>query len=224
MKVTAISIILFLFFLMPSASAAIDFTFSSPENVEINESFSVSISATTSDKYDVKIFIEDNTTAAENYLSQIYNGEWKNPRYYLVAAFPDESSFDIRAAAYSDNAQICTRLRKTNSSSTYTKCALITIKEQSYSGGGNEEQKEPEANKSSTSTQTPLPDFVPLADGRDNQPVSNQIEESGRIVLNPKSTASEPFITTDEKLRQWAVYSFTFLTILIIIFLALKKL
>lgn len=222
MKVTAISFALIFFALISLTSAAIDFTFSSPASVEINESFPILISATTSDKYDVKIFVQDNETTAT--ISEIYDSGWRNPFKYILSAFPDKSSFDIRAIIHSDKAQICVRLRKTDTSSpTYTKCAPISIVRPSSSGGEKIEPEEKANKTENIQAQTPEKDFIPIANS-DMQPVPNQLEDSGRIVLNSKSPSDNIFVTKDEKLRQWAVYSFTFLTILIVIFLALKKL
>jgi hypothetical protein len=225
MKVMAISLLIL--FLLPIASA-IDFDFSSPQSVNLNESFSVSLSATTSDIYDVKILVQDNETKTT--ISEIYNDGWKNPFKYLLSAFPEKSEFSIRIKNYSSNAQICAQLRKPGASAySVKKCNSIKIDkaEDSSSPQSNQtEEKEdnPQENESANETLTKKeasPDFIPSSEIIKQEESHSNNE---KIILKPKTSSSEnQFITKDEKMRLYAVYSFTFFAIIIIIFLALRK-
>jgi hypothetical protein len=224
MKATVISI--FLLFLIPFASA-LDFTLNSPDSVNLNESFSVSITATTSDIYDVKIFVQDNSTKI--IISEIYNNGWKNPFYYIKSIFPEKSEFELRAIDYSSNAALCARLRKTNSSSYSEKCNAISInqdltveeKTNNINKTTTEENRTTiqEINKSST----PEADFIPAGSPSQNQ-IEPIIEDKNqeRIVLTPKK--EEIFISNQEKIGLYAVYAFTFFALIIIILLSIRKL
>ena len=102
---------------------ALDFELNSPERVDVNESFSVTINAQTSEIYDVKVFVEDSD---EKLISEIYNDGWKNPRYYILSAFPEQSKFDIRILSAEDYS-ICARLRKTEKTNFDEQCNNITV-------------------------------------------------------------------------------------------------
>jgi len=225
MKLMAISILLLL---LPLTSA-IDFAFNHPSSISINESFSISLSATTSDTYDVKIFIQINGKEAR--ISEIYNDGWKNSYYYVTSAFPEKSEFEIRVKNYSDNAVICARLRKTGTTSpTYTNCSAITINEPESSSNEETPETNEEQDNSTTNIQRQetKEDFTPAIADNNQQSVpssqdDSQINSPEKIFLNSKASSSEPFISSDEKLRLIAAYSFTAIAIVIIIFLVMKK-
>jgi len=232
MKATVISLLFFLF-LLPFCSA-LDFSFTSPESVNLNESFQVVISATTPDNYDVKIVVMDNATKAT--LSEIYNDEWKNPFYYIKSAFPAKSEFSVRVIKYSDKSQICTKLRKTGSSSYSEKCSPIEIKQSDAQEQESPPEEEDKVNSTSNeikpnkTVQKEAPDFTPASsppstysspEVEKTEPVINGSND--KIILTPKTASAESFITKDEKIRLYAVYGFTFFSICIIILLALRK-
>ena len=222
MKLMAISILLLL---LPLTSA-IDFTFNHPSSISINESFSISLSATTSDAYDVKIFIQINGKEAR--ISEIYNDGWKNSYYYVTSAFPEKSEFEIRVKNYSDNAVICARLRKTGTTSpTYTNCSAIIINEPESSINEETQAEEQENKTINIQKQETKEDFIPennkSQENLQSSQSNTQINSPEKIFLNSKASSSEPFISSDEKLRLIAVYSFTAIAIIIIIFLVMKK-
>ena len=224
MKLMAISILLLL---LPLTSA-IDFAFNHPSSISINESFSISLSATTSDTYDVKIFIQINGKEAR--ISEIYNDGWKNSYYYVISACPEKSEFEIRVKNYSDNATICARLRKTGTTSpTYTNCSTIIINEPESSSNEETPETNEEQDNSTTNIQKQetKEDFIPennkSQENLQSSQSNTQINSPEKIFLNSKASSSEPFISSDEKLRLIAVYSFTAIAIIIIIFLVMKK-
>jgi len=224
MKLMAISILLLL---LPLTSA-IEFTFNHPSSISINESFSISLSATTSDTYDVKIFIQINGKEAR--ISEIYNDGWKNSYYYVISACPEKSEFEIRVKNYSDNATICARLRKTGTTSpTYTNCSTIIINEPESSSNEETPETNEEQDNSTTNIQKQetKEDFIPennkSQENLQSSQSNTQINSPEKIFLNSKASSSEPFISSDEKLRLIAVYSFTAIAIIIIIFLVMKK-
>ena len=222
MKITAIS---FFFFLLPLASA-LTFEFSQPSSVELYENFSVSISATTSDSYDVKIIVQDNKTRTT--LSEIYNDGWKNPFYYLKSAFPGRTSFLVRVKNASDDAFTCVRLRKTGASSYSEECKALSISSSVAQGSSDEEEPDsaPEEVQStnttaSSSSQKLSSDFTP-SEEKNQQTSAGPLTNSERIILN--SPAASNFLTKDEKLRLYALYAFTAFILILVIFLIFKKL
>jgi hypothetical protein len=219
MRLTAISA--FLLILLPLTSA-IDFTINYQDSVDINESFSVSISAATSDNYDVKVFIQNNET--KSIISEIYNDGWKNPYYYIKSAFPETSSFTVHVKNYSSTAAACVRMRKVGTSSYTERCGAITISNAvAEEIPPAKEEKMPENETKIVQTSKINEEFVPAANISPQIPQPEQPASPERIVLNQKSPAKDYFISKEEKLRLFAVYSFTGLTIVIIIFLAMKK-
>ena len=228
MKLMAIS--LFLIFLMPLA-AALTFDFNSPASANLGENFSVSISAITSDDYDVKIFVQNNET--KPIISEIYSEAWKNPYYYLKAIFPDKSDFIIRIKNISSDAVICVRLRKVSSTSYSEHCKEITIAGEKVPNQSTN-NKIVSSNKTS-GAETELAsktisneDFSPssASESSEKQDVQSQIQGAnpGKIFLNSKSLPNTSFVTKDQKLRIYAVYAFTGLTIITLVFLVIKKL
>lgn len=224
MKLMVIS---FLLFVVPFVSA-LNFNFIHPDSVSLNENFSVDLSATTSDIYDVKIFVQDNITKI--IISEIYNDGWKNPYYYLKSAFPQNTKFLIRLKNYSNYAAICARLRKSGSSTYTEKCGEVKISQSAENppslplvnlSEAQEKKNETIVNQSQEKNETVM-EFIPQNNSKNKQPSSSQ--DSGRIYLNPKTTQKKDFVTQEEKIRLLAVYSFTAFAIVIIILLALKRL
>jgi hypothetical protein len=242
MKVTAIkySFLILLFFCCIAFSSAISFNFSSPSSVNLYENFSVSIFANASDIYDVKIVVQD---ASEKIISEIYNEGWKNPYYYLKSVFPSKSEFLIHAINYSDNAQICVKLRKSGSSSYSEACKIIKITESdtppipavpsnsSNHSSSNSSQQAPDNEETQNKTSSVLladntEDFTPSGSYyNEKSETPNTSSSGGKIILTSNASSSNSqFITKDEKIRTGILYAFIALLIIVIIFLAMKKL
>ncbi|MCU0641973.1 MAG: hypothetical protein MUF61_00105 [archaeon] len=221
----AISCLFFVFLI--SLSSALSFTVSCPEEAELNESFSVSISAAASDIYDVKIVIMDNSS--QKIISQIYNEGWKNPYYYIKSAFPSKTEFEVRATDYSENAVICSRLRKEGATSYTEVCQKISLiagekeaDEDEESDAGEDSESESAATER-VLNKSPGEDFVPSS----NQDSSFQEllqEASGeKTLLNPASQITESYISNDEKVRLGIAYAFAAICIVVVILISLRK-
>jgi len=84
--------------LLASFSQALEISIDYPQEVKINEVFSVSIDADTSEIYDIKIFVhssEDEEIKSEEYISEIFNDDWANPWYYLQDSFPSQKEYEV---------------------------------------------------------------------------------------------------------------------------------
>lgn len=232
MNHTAIKVLLvlgFLFALIP-LSSALQFNFTSAPSASLNENISISISATTSDTYDVKIIILD--LATKKTISEIYNDGWKNPFYYVISAFPEYAEFTIRASNYSSNAQVCVKMRKTNLSSYSESCRAIALLNQEYEDEEDNSldkilprnSSSPFAgNISKDSSNDSDPDFVPLTSNVvkcEATGINTSITEE-KIILNPASKEG-PVILKEQKIRQMIPYVFLIVCILIIIYLSAK--
>ena len=225
------------FFTLLSNVSALEFKLNSPENIDVNESFSVTIEAQTSDIYDVKIFAADSD---EKIISEIYNDGWKNPRYYLKSAFPGQSEFKIHILREGDYL-ICARLRKTEKTNFDEQCNNITV---NFADSANVEIKNNEKNakieKDDEETNVEKSNDADKIENVKNKTVeksnysyqeltTEKIEsyDDEKIVLNPaklEEKENSVFITKYEKQRLLILYGFSALCIVIIILLALKKL
>lgn len=126
MKHTATSLILLL--VLIAQSAALEVSIDAPGTFVVNESTPVSLHSEATDTYDVKITIVDNDNAS---ISQINHDGWKSSFYYLSSAFPEKTSFDIRATRAAEGASLCVKLRKPRGETVFSKCIPITITGQS---------------------------------------------------------------------------------------------
>lgn len=223
-------------FLIIPGVFALDFKLNSPEEVDVNESFSVTIDAQTSEIYDVKIFVEDSD---EKLISEIYNDGWKNPRYYIISAFPQQSKFDIRALS-AGNYPICARLRKTEKTNFDEQCNNITVN----SVANNEvkkitetKEKDDDEDLDDKEIETDDNEIENVGDVEDdseeaiNKSYQNltidKIQNEEKIMLNPEKlekTEDSVFVTKYEKQKLFILYGFSAFCIVIIILLALKKL
>ena len=233
----------FIILSLPSVSA-LDFNFSSPDEVEQNESFQVSISAETSLIWDVKIYINDAQNAGE-YSETLVGEEWKNPYRFLDSVFPSQNLFTIRALQLG-YFNICASLRD---SSTYTKCNNITIIENSSPPDEEPEEQTPE-NTTQNDSQTAETDDnnSDLEDEENSTGIVNKSsvqsvkssasstqtssQEDNEVIYLNKKPASDSisgssissFMTREEKVRLWMAYGFAGFCVLILLFVALRKL
>jgi len=218
MKHTAISLAILLL-LLPLVSS-FDFSFVSPPEVIQEEEFSISISSeSTSDLYDVKVYVND----ASREFSEIYDGEeWKSPYYYLISVYPETKEYRVKSHFIGET-NICIKLRKTGSSSATQVCNPIRINPAVPSEEDNldsavesedmaEEPSYDEIILETTSSEQNLEEFSP--------PKYN----TEKIVLNPIKEEVSFFMSKEEKIRLSMIYAFSFLCIIIIALLLLKKL
>ena len=237
MKVTVISIIFLILFISLSSAAGIGFTFSFDEEAEAQENISVSLEANISSKYDVKIYIESKNSSI---ISEIWDGKWKSPFYYIKESFPEESKYIIRAKQAEENGKLCIRLRETGKTAYSEVCNNITIHESSNTEEeSDEEESEDEENNpgdsiednSSDNSNESHPSNISIK--RQSQKVQPQNantgsainEENKIILLNTKEALEEAWQSTpQEKLRSALIYSFAGFCLCLCILLAFKKL
>ena len=234
MLITILTAISFLF-LLPNISA-LDFKINSPERVNVNESFSVIIEAQTSEIYDVKIFVEN---PDKKLISEIYNDGWKNPRYYLLSAFPQQSKFEIKILSAGDY-PICARLRKPEKTNFDEQCNNITvtntlnkddeIENKDIKNEENNSDKDSEIDDEIEDRETDYAESGAedkIDYNYENLTVVPQIQNEERIMLNPEKlekVEDSVFITKYQKQKLLILYGFSAFCIIIIILLALKKL
>ena len=186
-------------FLIPFI-ASLDFNFDYPNSAIQDEEFSVNLDLSTNDDYDVKIFIYKDSKE----YSEILSGEeWKSPKYYLISAYPKNKEFKL-ISHYIGDTEICVRLRETGKSSFSEECKPILIKEKEDTIN-NETKKLEKETQENFSSKSVADDPIIL-----NSPIS------------PKKNSV--LITRTEKIRNYILYSFLFLAVIIIILLALRKL
>ena len=175
MNHTVISITsIFVFAFLVSFASSLEFQLISPSSSNVNTSFSVSISSSVSDVYDVKLFVHDDS---KEFCEIYYDGKWNNPFYYLKGVFPQTTEYKVRAY-YSGTTKICARLRKTNSSSFTEVCNPITINPQTNQPAQASKTNDSSSNKTSfdkskNQHNTATNDFIPRTEMQELQEQEN---------------------------------------------------
>ncbi len=243
MKAMAISIFFIFFsFLSLSEVSAIDFDFSSPSEISLNQEFTVSISSSQDgNNYDVKIYVHNSTDikiTQKEIISQILDADkWKDSWYYVISSFPSDFEYKVKVTE-SGGREICVQLREAGKTSYDKLCKSISIKPQSENSNNNEKDNgngNPVEEESQVSE-----DRAGFPNGENNSQVTSRIlwqsqendiyyqnYSNEKIVLNSKSgsrISGEIFSTRQDKARLYAIFAFTIFTIIILILLALKKL
>jgi len=234
MKLTVISLI----FLISTVSA-LDFQLSSPSSANLDEQFKVSLNADTSETYDVKLFVQNQN---KEILSEIYGDGWKNSFYYLKSVFPQTSEFQVKITKFSENSELCARLRKSGKTSFDEKCAQISInnKEIEETSAPKEVESKQETSSKPDIKETEKEDSSINKRESENIKVDmpeeeilnvpyQTISQKERIVLGANKETKEPipnqvFKTKQSLLRNSITYSFIGLCIILIILLALNRL
>ena len=137
-KVTAISL-----FLCLGIASGLDVSLDSPSLATQGNEFEVSISSPEEIESDVKIFVhnsEDESIKRSEYISEIYNEDWKDSWFYIEKSFPSSKKYKIRVLDNHGNFKICARLREPVSKKTSDLiCNNIQIKESESNENTNEE-------------------------------------------------------------------------------------
>ena len=196
--------------------SALDFSFSSPEEINAEEEFTILISASLEGNYDVKAFVHAHTKQ----YSEIFYGEtWKSPFNYISSAFPSQAEFKLKSH-YIGETKVCVRLRQTGTSSFEEKCNPIKI----LSANASQENSEEEVQEKAEPEETIVPAVESVVDTNSNTQ-KNPIVKQEKIVLNaPSSVEVIPLNVSKEKTHQWTKYALLSLLLLVIIFLILRKL
>ena len=241
---TAISLYIIINF--SATTKALDFTFNYPETIELNETFIFSIKAATSENYDVKIFVKDEN---EKIISEIFSNGWKNPFFYLKEVFPKQSDFKIHIVKSATEYIICARLRKSGRSQFEEKCNKINISpiNREIKQKNAIEQEEIRINKIEENDETSkLESQLETSNKNENEkePLRSEIstindiqekitgeiieknKDKEKIILNSNSKSEENkiFTTRYEVQKQFILYAFLAFCVLLIIFLAIRRL
>lgn len=226
----------FLIFLIIVLSAtfveAIEFSLSAPDSVSAGEEFSVQLNteAEVSEDYDVKIFVYKSTKE----YSEIYNNGWKSPFNYLLASFPEENEFKIRAH-YIGETELCARLRPSadKNAKVSEQCIPITITE-TEEEIEQEDDEEESQEKNLPAKNSPDSEADQNAISGTKEKISQQIsvesqpeDSPQKIILANPSKLSDPPATLyskQEKIRLGITIGFVILCVISIILLALKRL
>jgi hypothetical protein len=163
MKVMVISLLLI--FILPAVlGASIDF--SAPSSAQVNESFSVTLTSDENLQSDVKVYVK---SGENDRISQTYNaGSWKSSFYYVPRVYPEQTRFDLRVLAQYDHAELCAKLRESESKKVGAEvCKPLTILENEQSKGedlssqGSTPQNQETNSQSQTATQKNVAESTP---------------------------------------------------------------
>lgn len=123
-------ICIFIILFLTALTGVHAFELDAPKTLIVNENATITLLDTGSETYDVKLFIGD----AARPSSRIFSPRegWKDARYYLLAALPEQTEFIIQPLQPSESAQLCARLRKPSSSSYREECVSVEIENRSH--------------------------------------------------------------------------------------------
>lgn len=219
-------------FLLQIASA-IDFDILYPNEINLDEEFTVKIEANTEEEYDVKIYVHDDTKE----FSEIHDGTaWRSPYKFLLSIFPSKNEF-LLISHYGGETQLCVKLRKSMDTQDVSEiCGLIKVIANQEDEDEWEESEE-EANEENKEDEGALEkdnevEEIPLPTGNNSSREflsEEQNTQQERIMLNsPKNQESanenKIVITRQQKIRLGVIYAFAIFCVFVIILLALRKL
>jgi len=178
---------------------------------------------------------------------------WQDSWNYLAASFPNQKEYSIKVTKSPGDRQICARVRKTGASSSFSKCGSITVKGvenapsptilQNNSRNQNNNQdntkssdkenvvvkannKNNDVQKTRENIQEESPDYENIS--YDEIVSEGQEQKNEKIYLNPKksneSGQSREITTKKGKTLFMMFYVFSFIGVLILVMLVLKKL
>ena len=242
MKYMVISLFMIILFFIPLVRA-IDFNFSSPSNASVGENFTVSLSSSSSEIYDVKIYLSD----SDKIISEIFYNGWKSSFYYIKSSYPSISDYMVKAKLAGDW-QLCVRLRKSDQSSYSQKCQSMQVTNSTSEDSSKQKKNQSPSNPKEDNANKKIEKETIQSSSKLNQSKSNsqnlslsqqenyshlqnsRINEE-KIILSGKVSQSsntekesDYFKTKDEKVRLGIIYGFSIFTIIIVILLALRKL
>jgi hypothetical protein len=200
----------------------------SPENVEIDEEFTVEIDSAVEETCDVKIFIhnsDDSRISRSEYISEIYSeadDTWKDSWFYIIGSFPEQKEYKLKVASSSGQREICVKLRKSSDkeSGFDQVCRDIEINEKSTSSESKPKEKTPEETKESPEEKSSIPETQQNSEMRK----ISYIEKQEKLTLNPKSNSAPITEIKTPRKELYILYSFMAFCVAIIILLVLKKL
>ena len=210
-------------------SSALTISLDSPGSAGIEEEFSVSYEADSSETFDVKIFVhssEDTSIQRSEYISEIYDSDWKDSWYYIKEAFPERKEFMMRALNSPGDRSICVRLRKTGTDVVHTECTTIEILEQSQTQTMEQHEEDDEPDEIENNVLEDRDEKIQQLTKPEQsaEQLPKKIQQEKILLNSPKNELSEEITTSSQKKLNWIIYSFLGLCIFIIILLSLKRL
>ncbi|MBI5803844.1 hypothetical protein HY450_01225 [Candidatus Pacearchaeota archaeon] len=218
---TEILWIVFISLLIFPIVSALEFELISPNSVNSEEEFDVSIlsNENIAESYDVKVFVHEPVKE----FSEIFDGQnWKSPHFYLNGVFPDTTQFRI-ISHFVGETNICARLRKSSGGNFEEVCNSIEVLKGEVVQDEEILPEEETIEEEDDSSEEPIAYDEPT-EKIEEKKVSPKIEE--KIVLNSpvqNEESSEVFETKQGKERRWLLYGFGSLLILIIVLLGLRR-
>ena len=205
--------------LLSNSSIALELLLNSPNKVEVNEEFQVSIDLDSQDLYDIKVFAhnsQDEGVSRDEYISEIFNTEkddWQSSWNYLSRSFPNEDKYKFKILKSPGERQICVRVRKSGADASISKCNSIIVADSNKIGestdnnaeidnenkGENEESSKNNKNDKQDEENGPVVDNLkninPLRDSSQNTQedisISSSINENTQIILNSQKKDQE---------------------------------
>ncbi|MEK6928908.1 MAG: hypothetical protein AABW65_03055 [Nanoarchaeota archaeon] len=218
------------FLLSISTVYALEFNFTSPANASLKDNISITILSNTTETYDVKIYVIDNSSKI---ISEIFLEKWRNPFYFLKSVYPKVSDYVIRVSKSAGNFRLCVKLRKSGKTISDEKCSNILILSSEEKNISQEESnKSTQENVTLNSTiEKPLLNKTSQVEGKNNTEIiaraesSTEVKKQEKIILKSKNSSAEQktFITKEGKTRFTIIYSFSVILLLIIVLLLLKR-
>lgn len=126
-----------------STASALEFSFDAPSSIKLKEEFKVKVYASTSETYDVKIYVND---ASDKIISEIYDSSWKSAFYFVKESFPSRTEFSARVTKAFGSFDLCVKLRKTGKTTSNEKCSSIKVENAPLSDSSSDSSDNPDSN------------------------------------------------------------------------------
>ena len=239
-----VSLLIMIVISFSDIASAIEFSLISPQDVTEDEEFDVSIIAQTAETYDVKIFVTNTVGQYKrgNIVSDIYyDGQWKDPWFYLDSVFPQQYLFKNRVINFSGESEICAQL-KLDASKSYDgrMCNSINVISSGNQNNGNNPQNNEETPEeeedSENDSGNDLTDNVSSQTSQNslvNTSIGNSValtddgQKPKKIILGSSSKSedkSDVERTKSYDTRTGVIYFFIGLCVLLVVLMALRKL
>ncbi len=204
--------------------SALSISISYPDSIKSGERFDVEVMADSDELYDVKVFVhnsDDNSISRGEYVSEIYKDGWRDSWNYLRASYPSQKIYSVKVIDSYGKLNLCARLRKTDTQTTSITCEEIYV----------EKTVQKESESTTSDWMENLEEIEIFSESRIDTDQLGKLQNlnSGpqeRIILNSldkNSTQKEAIISKKEKSRNLILYSFSFILLVIVVLLALKK-
>lgn len=207
--------------------SALDFSVTAPDEASIDEEFTVTVAADTTEIYDVKVFAYSGSKS--DYISQIWrDNAWKSPHFYLAGVFPGQTQFEVKITQGGSGAELCARMRKDGQSTYSEQCKALTIT--GAPASGTEEDEDEDADEENDASEN---DETEDADSLDDPTPAPAVaittlsaDAPTKLVLNAPTAEinKREEVTVTYKTRVGVIYAFIVFCVILVILLALRKL